>query len=322
MSSTAAAMRRGSPRLGRSRSPTRAALLNASASLRRGNKHLKLPSGDVLEYTVSGRCRDSDPVIFLLHGVLPMPRFAHSTILSWYFCGLRDIDSQPYKLIVLTRRGYGQSSNAPDWRTWSYHQFASELVAVADAENAPKFIVVGHSSGGPNALACAALYPDRVVACGLLASDAPFPSPTNEYSDPLSFISVQALRTMCGRCCPDGLYNDFAVERRPYSFEISQIACPTLLLVGRCDWAVGTKTSEFLARVLRHSTLRVVTCAEHVSITYTSAIMEPFVCELVALAKQGTAKGRRAARSSSSVAHEDYAHRAPSPRSMRRRAHE
>ena len=180
---------------------------------------------------------------------------------------------------------------------------------MADMEHADSFIVLGHSSGGPCALACAAHLPDRVAACGLLASDAPYPAPNGEYSDPLSCLSADALPAAFGRCCPDGLYNDFGVERRPYSFSLSQIVCPTLLLVGKLDWAVGTRPTRSLARHIRHSTLRVVTWAEHVSVTYSSAILEPFLRELVGLATapRAAAATRAATRG------------APSPATMRRR---
>ena len=282
----------------RGRSPTsrsRDALLGESTPSQRIDKILKLPGGDSLHYSVQGRCAAGDPCIFLLHGAIPIPRCATATCVSWYFCGLRQPESLPYKLIVLTRRGYGQSSDCPDRRTWSYEQFASELIAVADVELAHKFIVVGHSSGGPNALACAAHFPERVAACGLLASDAPYPSPAGEYSDPLSCIpadawaeTVPAALGCC--CCPDGLFSDFGVERREYSFAIAQVECPTLLLVGQLDWATGTAPTRSLALRLRNSTLRVV-CAEHLSVTYSSAILAPFLRDLVSLAKQPRRRG-------------------------------
>ena len=307
------------------------ALLAASPSGRtsgrtsgRGNRVLKLQDGaSSLEYSITGRCGVDDPVIFLLHGVLPTPRFANALALSWYFCGLRQPESLPYKLIVLTRRGYGRSSDVPDRRAWSYRQFAEELIALADAEHAESFIVVGHSSGGPCALACAAHFPHRVAACGLLASDAPYPAPDGEYIDPLACMPPDALPAACGRCCPDGLYNDFGVERRPYSFSVAQVDCPTLLLVGRLDWAVGTRPTRWLAERIRHATLQIVTCAEHVGVTYSSTILEPFLRELVALAKPPRAAAATSAGAAMSQPARQRASpavmRAPSPATMRRR---
>ena len=277
-------------------------------------RKIQLAGGDVLEYSVQGRCGVDDPVIFLLHGVLPTPRFANHCLLSSYFCGLRNPDF-PAKVVVLTRRGYGGSSDGPP--QWSYHQFAKELALVADQELADTFIVVGHSSGGPNALACAAHLPSRVTACGLLASDAPYPAPAGDcYSDPCFFMSAETLRC-AGRCCPEGLYNDFGVERRPYSFALSQVECPTLLLVGQLDWATGTMPTRSLARQLPDATLRIVPCAEHMTVTYSSAILEPFLLDLLALAKAPRSLARVKAPRAAAGA------KAPSPsRMMRRRRSE
>jgi pimeloyl-ACP methyl ester carboxylesterase len=44
----------------------------------------------------------------------------------------------------------------------------SDVAALTDALGLDRFIVAGHSSGGPYALACAALLPERVSACIVL----------------------------------------------------------------------------------------------------------------------------------------------------------
>jgi pimeloyl-ACP methyl ester carboxylesterase len=44
---------------------------------------------------------------------------------------------------------------------------------VADAAGVERFAVMGHSGGGPHALACAALLPDRVLAAVVVAGFAP-----------------------------------------------------------------------------------------------------------------------------------------------------
>lgn len=50
---------------------------------------------------------------------------------------------------------------------------ASDIAAIADQIGAKRFYLVGESGGGPHALGCAALLPDRVRAVALLASCAP-----------------------------------------------------------------------------------------------------------------------------------------------------
>ena len=59
------------------------------------------------------------------------------------------------------RPAYGGSTPDPG-RTVS--SAAADIAAIADALRLPRFAVMGHSGGGPHALASGALLPDRVVA--------------------------------------------------------------------------------------------------------------------------------------------------------------
>jgi pimeloyl-ACP methyl ester carboxylesterase len=54
---------------------------------------------------------------------------------------------------------------------------ARDVAAIADALGLDRFAVVGRSGGGPHALACAALLPDRVVRTAVLVSVAPADAP-------------------------------------------------------------------------------------------------------------------------------------------------
>jgi pimeloyl-ACP methyl ester carboxylesterase len=73
--------------------------------------------------------------------------------------------------ISYDRPGYGGSS-ADDGRTVA--SAAADVAAIADALGITRLLVLGHSGGGPHALACAALLPDRVVAAASLSAPAPF----------------------------------------------------------------------------------------------------------------------------------------------------
>ncbi|MFK0048243.1 alpha/beta fold hydrolase [Streptomyces sp. NPDC090741] len=68
------------------------------------------------------------------------------------------------------RPGYGESDRAPGRRV---ADAAADADAVADALGVGRFAVVGRSGGGPHALACAALLPDRVTAAACLVGLAP-----------------------------------------------------------------------------------------------------------------------------------------------------
>ena len=69
-----------------------------------------------------------------------------------------------------SRGGYGASSRQPGR---SVADEAAISAALADQLGYGQFFTVGWSGGGPVALACAALLPDRVRACMALASIAP-----------------------------------------------------------------------------------------------------------------------------------------------------
>jgi pimeloyl-ACP methyl ester carboxylesterase len=51
---------------------------------------------------------------------------------------------------------------------------AEDVVAIAEALEIDRFAVLGRSGGGPHALACAALLPERVTRVGALVSLAPW----------------------------------------------------------------------------------------------------------------------------------------------------
>jgi pimeloyl-ACP methyl ester carboxylesterase len=77
------------------------------------------------------------------------------------------------RLLAYDRPGYGGSDPHPGRRV---ADAAGDVAALADALGIERFAVVGGSGGGPHALACAALLPDRLVAAACLAGVAPYPA--------------------------------------------------------------------------------------------------------------------------------------------------
>jgi pimeloyl-ACP methyl ester carboxylesterase len=71
------------------------------------------------------------------------------------------------------RPGYGGSSRMPDRDVASG---AAEVALIADALGFDRFGVLGQSGGGPYALACAALLPDRVIGAVSMSGRAPYPA--------------------------------------------------------------------------------------------------------------------------------------------------
>jgi pimeloyl-ACP methyl ester carboxylesterase len=75
------------------------------------------------------------------------------------------------RLVAYARPGYSGSTRQPG-RTVA--DAATDVAAVMSAVGAETFVTLGHSGGGPHALACAALLPERCEAAISLAGVAPY----------------------------------------------------------------------------------------------------------------------------------------------------
>jgi pimeloyl-ACP methyl ester carboxylesterase len=105
----------------------------------------------------------SGPAVFFLHGtpgsrVGPLPR------------GLR-LYELGVCVITFDRPGYGGSDRL---ESRMVADVVPDVCAIADALEIDRFAVLGRSGGGPHALACAALLPERVTRAGVLVSLAPW----------------------------------------------------------------------------------------------------------------------------------------------------
>jgi pimeloyl-ACP methyl ester carboxylesterase len=74
------------------------------------------------------------------------------------------------RLVAYSRPGYRDSDRHPG-RTVA--DCAADTVAVLDALHVDRAYTIGGSGGGPHALACAALVPDRVIGAATIAGVAP-----------------------------------------------------------------------------------------------------------------------------------------------------
>ena len=105
--------------------------------------------------------RDGPPV-FAFHG---SPGTGH------HFAALTDVTTRRgARLIAPDRPGYGHSTYHP---ARSYDSWARDVAELADHLGLDRFAVLGHSSGGPNAAACARFLGDRLVGCAIVSGPAP-----------------------------------------------------------------------------------------------------------------------------------------------------
>jgi pimeloyl-ACP methyl ester carboxylesterase len=89
---------------------------------------------------------------------------------------------------TVDRPGYGESTRL---RGRVVADFVPDVVTIADALGLERFAVTGGSGGGPHALACAALLPDRVLRCLGDVSVAPYGAEGLDWLDGMTAGNVE-----------------------------------------------------------------------------------------------------------------------------------
>ena len=145
---------------------------------------LTTTDGRVLHAYDGGLTGRSDELVVLWHGgtpnigAPPEPLFevARSLGMRW---------------IGYDRPSYGGSSPHSGATVASAAYDAAQVAAHLEVE---RFTVFGHSGGGPRALACAALLPDRVPAAISVSATAPWPAPGLDYFAGMAAGTARELR--------------------------------------------------------------------------------------------------------------------------------
>jgi pimeloyl-ACP methyl ester carboxylesterase len=123
----------------------------------------------------------------------PVVAFHGSPGTRHFFAPLADTAARHgVRLIAPDRPGYGHSTYHPG-RT--YETWAGDVAQLADHLGVVRFAVVGPSSGGPNAAACARFLGERVVGCAVVSSPAPPEAGLSETGMSLSSRIAQRLAT-------------------------------------------------------------------------------------------------------------------------------
>jgi pimeloyl-ACP methyl ester carboxylesterase len=122
----------------------------------------------------------------LVHGGTPNSR-------NLFRGHLADAERQGIRLISYDRPGYGGSTPHPG-RTVA--DCATDVRTIADALTIERLAIWGISGGGPHALACAALLPDRLVAVASLASPAPHDAAGLDYFAGMGDMNVEDMKLM------------------------------------------------------------------------------------------------------------------------------
>jgi pimeloyl-ACP methyl ester carboxylesterase len=120
------------------------------------DSQVMLGGGRELAYTEIGR--PGWPCVFFFHGA-PMSRL--------HLVGMEEqVAAQGLRVVSPDRPGYGRSSPQPGR---SLGGWPADVAALADALGVDRFLVAGHSSGGPYAVVCAALLSESDRGGGWIA---------------------------------------------------------------------------------------------------------------------------------------------------------
>jgi pimeloyl-ACP methyl ester carboxylesterase len=131
-------------------------------------RDIRTPDGRTLRVYGAG---DPNGELVLFHHGTP----GSGILAGWW---VEDAIARGIRLVGYDRPGYG-GSGAHAGRSVAHA--ATDAAAIADAMGVSRFRTWGASGGGPHALACAALLPDRVAAAATLASVAPYDADTFDW---------------------------------------------------------------------------------------------------------------------------------------------
>ncbi|WP_433537628.1 alpha/beta fold hydrolase [Micromonospora sp. CA-249363] len=126
------------------------------------------PDGRHLAVETSGA--PDGPAVFLLHGTPGSRSGPRPRGIVVHRLGVH--------LVCYDRPGYGDSDRREGRRV---ADAAADVATIADDLGIERFSVVGRSGGGPHALACAALLPDRVTRAAVLVGLAPAGAPDLDW---------------------------------------------------------------------------------------------------------------------------------------------
>ncbi len=255
---------------------------------------INLEDGRLLEIHAMDRSRDDVLTVVWHHGSPHTGALIESLV--------RPAARRHIRLVAYARPSYGRSTPLRGRVTAAA---ASDVAALAEVLELDRFAVMGASGGGPHALACAALLPDRLIAAATFASPAPY---TDAFDWFAGMASPDALRSaLAGRDArvrhaetetfdeavftagdwaalaadwaplgqdagaaesagPDGLIDDDVALITPWGFDLRAIRAPALIVQGGEDRMIPASHADALLRAIPTAELWLRPRHGHVSV--------------------------------------------------------
>ena len=206
-------------------------------------QHICLRDGRKLCYYIDGpahlleeNAATSVPIIFAFHAM--------------FLSGTSFFQNPPptdYIVVSMNRPGYHGSSLIAIGE-YGYCDFAQDAKELADHLGVDKFSVVGHSSGGPNALACANYLKDKILSIAVMAGDPEYAEEdSKQQSDTDNGVGSSMMGCLLGCFLPNfmrfvpfiqvtnGMKNDYYLEHHKWPFRIEDITQPAMIVFGDQD---------------------------------------------------------------------------------------
>lgn len=175
------------------------------------------------------------------------------------------------RVLRIDQRGHGGSDAPPG--PYRREDLAADVIAVLDALEIERAVLVGHSMGGIISMTTALAYPERVAGLVLLGTASQCSERVANWYERIAVAGETdgndgLARTIYGadsRRRVEGDAQGIAWVTRtlkslhldPLTPKLAAITCPALLLVGSED-PMGPKASEIIAGALPDATLHVL----------------------------------------------------------------
>jgi pimeloyl-ACP methyl ester carboxylesterase len=154
------------------------------------------------------------------------------------------------KMVSFSRAGYGNSTRNPGRRVV---HVIPDVAAILDHLGADRYYTLGWSGGGPHALACAALLPERLIGAATVGCLAPYDAEGLDWMTGMGKENVESFRAALAG---DTALRTFLERAASWTANVTpdEVAASLGDLVSEADRsAISGESAAWLADVFRES---------------------------------------------------------------------